>query len=94
MLVDFIFGWCGSVPISVLIAWLLRHHGNPPTPPEPWPILLTNVLAGLVAVGASAGGLKGGSDIAAVALPLALGVITAGLVGVGRLAVGRAPATA
>ena len=25
--------WCGSVPLSVLIAWLLHH--NPP-PPEPW----------------------------------------------------------
>ena len=25
--------WCGSVPLSVLIAWLLHH--NPP-PPQPW----------------------------------------------------------
>ena len=30
-------GWCGSVPISVFVAWLLRHHGNPPPPdPDPW----------------------------------------------------------
>jgi len=26
-------GTCGSVPLSVLIAWLLHH--NPP-PPQPW----------------------------------------------------------
>ena len=26
--------WCGSVPLSVLIAWLLRH--NPPPPPPQW----------------------------------------------------------
>ena len=25
--------WCGSVPLSALIAWILRH--NPP-PPPPW----------------------------------------------------------
>ena len=25
--------WCGTVPLSVLIAWLLHH--NPP-PPQPW----------------------------------------------------------
>ena len=82
MLFDFIFGWCGSVPISILIAYLIRHHGNPPPPPDPWRILGTNVLAGLVAVGAYAGGLRGATDFAAVALPLALGVITAGLAGV------------
>ncbi len=26
--------WCGSVPLSVLIAWLLQH--NPPPPPPSW----------------------------------------------------------
>ena len=26
--------WCGSVPLSVLIAWLLHH--NPPPPPPQW----------------------------------------------------------
>jgi hypothetical protein len=26
--------WCGSVPLSVLIAWLLHH--NPPPPPPSW----------------------------------------------------------
>jgi hypothetical protein len=33
----FFGGWCGSVPISVIIQWLLRHGGNPPPPPpDPW----------------------------------------------------------
>ncbi len=26
--------WCGTVPLSVLIAWLLHH--NPPPPPPSW----------------------------------------------------------
>ncbi len=26
--------WCGSVPLSLLIAWLLHH--NPPPPPPSW----------------------------------------------------------
>ena len=30
---DMFDDWCGSVPLSVLIAWLLHH--NPP-PPQPW----------------------------------------------------------
>jgi hypothetical protein len=30
---DMFDDWCGSVPLSVLIAWLLHH--NPP-PPPPW----------------------------------------------------------
>ncbi|MBA3897689.1 MAG: hypothetical protein H0X36_11280 [Sphingomonadaceae bacterium] len=88
MFVEFIFGWCGSVPISVLIAYLIRHHGTPPQP-DPWPILITNVLAGLAAVGASLGGVRGASDIAAVASPLAIGVVVGGIVGVGRTAIGR-----
>ena len=90
MLIDFIFGWCGSVPISVLIAYLIRHHGKPPPPPEPWRILGSNVLAGAVAVGAYAGGLRGTTEIAAVALPLALGVITGGLVGLAGMSRGQA----
>jgi hypothetical protein len=32
-----IAGWCGSVPLSVLVAYILRHHKRPPIPdPEPW----------------------------------------------------------
>jgi len=30
---DMFDDWCGSVPLSILIAWLLHH--NPP-PPQPW----------------------------------------------------------
>lgn len=30
---DMFDDWCGSVPLSVLISWLLHH--NPP-PPQPW----------------------------------------------------------
>jgi hypothetical protein len=94
MLIDFIFGWCGSVPISVLIAYLIRH-GRPPIPdPEPWPILFTNVLAGLVAVGANAGGFRGTTEFAAVMLPIALGVVTAGVAGVAMMSMGRGAKTA
>lgn len=90
MLFDFIYGWCGSVPISILIAWLIRHHGNPPPPPEPWPILFSNVLAGLVALGVGAAGFKGGNDFSAVIFPMALGVVTASLVGLFRTGRGTA----
>jgi len=31
---DMFDDWCGSVPLSVLIAWLLHH--NPPSPPPWW----------------------------------------------------------
>lgn len=52
-----IFGWCGSVPLSVLIASLIRHHGRPPIPePPPW-WRLENLLPRVIGAGA---GIVGG----------------------------------
>jgi hypothetical protein len=31
----FFGGWCGSVPLSVLI-WYIIHGKKPPPPPDPW----------------------------------------------------------
>jgi drug/metabolite transporter (DMT)-like permease len=31
----FFGGWCGTVPISLIIWWII-HHGTPPPPPDPW----------------------------------------------------------
>ena len=59
-IVGFFGGWCGSVPISLLIWWLI-HHGPVPGPgPDPWPIkmgfiggisglVLTTILSGFIA---------------------------------------------
>lgn len=32
----FFGGWCGSVPLSVIIWWLIHHGGPPPPSPDPW----------------------------------------------------------
>ena len=52
-------GWCGSVPISVLVQWLLRHPHGPipggPPDPDPWRAsALAQRIVGTV-VGAVAG---------------------------------------
>lgn len=43
-------GYCGSVPLSVLLMWLLRWK-NPPPPPDPWPIIRTIGIIGGIAGG-------------------------------------------
>jgi len=55
-----IFGWCGSVPLSVLIAWLIRHHHGPvPGPgPDPDPVYRPSDL--LIRVLGAAAGVAGG----------------------------------
>jgi CDP-diglyceride synthetase len=45
----FLGGWCGSVPISLIIWWII-HHGGPPPPPDPWwKISIAGAIAGLIA---------------------------------------------
>ena len=46
---SFFGGWCGTVPISVLI-WYILHHHRPPTPdPDPWwKITFVGAFTGLV----------------------------------------------
>jgi hypothetical protein len=36
LIAAFFGGWCGSVPLSVLIWWLLHGKRPPPPPPDPW----------------------------------------------------------
>ncbi|MBV9109528.1 MAG: hypothetical protein JO306_08995 [Gemmatimonadetes bacterium] len=51
-------GWCGSVPISVIIAWIIRHHGVPPLPePPPYPWQLQGLVARVLGI---VGGVAGG----------------------------------
>ena len=86
MVDDFILGWCGSVPLSVIIAILLRRG---PRPPQPWEILAVNILAGVLAVVATNSGLFGRTpglgDVGEFIYPIAIGVITAGLYSVVRM---------
>ena len=42
---DMFDDWCGSVPLSVLIAWLLHH--NPPPPPPWWLEEISQVVSQL-----------------------------------------------
>jgi len=91
MVDDFILGWCGSVPLSVILAILLRHGGNPPPPPPWWEVLIVNIIAGALAVGAAQAGLgrsPGLGDVGAFFFPIAIGVITAGLYGVAKMTMG------
>lgn len=89
MVDDFILGWCGSVPLSVIIAILLRRG---PRPPRPWEILIVNILGGLLAVGAANVGFgkaPGLGEVGEFFFPIAIGVITAGLYGTAKMGFGE-----
>jgi len=89
-------GWCGSVPLSVLIAYILRHHHPPVPDPEPWRLegLASRVLGALAGIAGGyvvqrfAGGAPGLSTVSLVAA-FASGFVASDLYG---FAVGRAPA--
>jgi len=81
-------GWCGSVPLSVIIAILLRRG---PRPPQPWEILGVNIVAGILAVVATNAGFgraPGLGEVGEFFYPVAIGVITAGLYSVVRMMAG------
>ena len=46
---SFFGGWCGSVPLSFII-WYILHHRNPPLPPGPEPWRRISIVAALSGV--------------------------------------------
>lgn len=85
MLEDFIGGWCGTVPISILI-WGFFHKG--PKPPHPWEFLPTYILGGGVAVAVASAGIgrsPGLGEVGEFIFSIAIGVLVAGIVETARL---------
>jgi len=79
---SFFGGWCGSVPMSVIIWYILHHHNPPPPGPDPWwRIAIIGALSGL-AFGSliSAAELSSGALNSSVLVSLASGFI-GGVVG-------------
>jgi hypothetical protein len=58
--------WCGSVPLSVLIAWLLHH--NPPPPPPWWLDEISLTVSQLNLAARMEGSVGGAVQHAAVAM--------------------------
>jgi len=76
-------GWCGSVPLSVLIAWLLHH--NPPPPPPQWLDDISQVVGQLNLAARMEGNVGGAIQHAALsALKEQLGALRAQKAQVGR----------
>ena len=85
----FLLGWCGTVPLSVLI-WILLNRGPKP-PPPPWEILLINILGGIAAMGVMGsefGRAPGLGGFGEFIFPIAIGVNVAGLYLTGRMMMG------
>ena len=69
-------GWCGSVPLSVLLNWLLHH--NPP-PPPPWLDDISQVVTQLNLASRMEGNVGGAIQNAALgALKEQIGQLQAG----------------
>lgn len=68
-------GWCGSVPLSVLIAWLLHHHGPIGPGPDPDPVYRPGNL--VVRVLGVAAGIAGGYAASRATVPDTLPALTA-----------------
>ena len=58
--------WCGTVPLSVLIAWLLHH--NPPPPPPSWLDDISQVVTQLNLSARMEGGVGGAIQHAALGM--------------------------
>ena len=82
-------GWCGSVPISVIIWWII-HHGGPPPPPDPWwKISFAGLVCGLIAATAilsfTGEAVTSASLTASVVIGFAAGTIGGGMAARGSL---------
>jgi hypothetical protein len=84
---SFLGGWCGTVPISVLI-WYLIHHKQPPPPPPPdpwWRISIVGAIVGCIVgtlvVSFTAEAVTSSSIIASALVGYAAGSIAGGIVG-------------
>jgi hypothetical protein len=78
----FFGGWCGTVPISIVIWWILHHHHSP-TPPDPWfKISFMGSLAGLMlGTTVSCSVYEGTLNMGAVLLSGIVGVVVGLVVG-------------
>jgi hypothetical protein len=75
---SFLGGWCGTVPISVIIWYILHHKPIPGPDPDPWwRITAVGTLVGTV-VGIV---LSAGSPLVGLATGFAAGVVGASIVG-------------
>jgi len=63
---DMFDDWCGSVPLSVLIAWILRH--NPPPPPPWWLEEISQTVSQLNLAARMEGAIGGAVQHAAVGM--------------------------
>jgi|ERR1700682_675877 len=83
---SFLGGWCGTVPISVLI-WYLIHHGHPvPPPPDPWWKIsiagaIVGCIAGTLLVSSLGEAVTSVSVIASALIGYTAGSIAGGIVG-------------
>lgn len=77
---SFFGGWCGSVPISVIIWYILHHKPIPGPDPDPWwRITIVGTLLGTI-VGSTLGMMSGGSVLVGLASGFAGGMVGASLV--------------
>jgi hypothetical protein len=89
----FVGGWCGSVPISAIIWWIIHHlgvPGGPPPPPDPyWKISIAAAIAGVIVapilLSFTGEGLTSMSLLASIVIGYAVGAIAGGIVGRGSL---------
>jgi hypothetical protein len=88
----FFGGWCGSVPISLIVWWIIHHLGRPgpPPPPDPyWKISIAGAIAGVIAapilLSFTGEALTSMSLMASVVIGYAVGAIAGGIVGRGSL---------
>jgi hypothetical protein len=86
----FFGGWCGSVPISLIIWWIIHHGGPPPPQPDPWwKISIAGAIAGAIAapilLSFTGEGITSISMAASVVIGYAFGAIAGGIAGRGSL---------
>jgi CDP-diglyceride synthetase len=82
----FFGGWCGSVPISLIIWWIIHHGGPPPPQPDPWWKIsiagaITGAIVAPILLSFTGEGLTSISVAASVVIGYAVGAIAGGIAG-------------
>lgn len=87
-------GWCGTVPISVIIWWII-HHGTPPPPqPDPWWKIgiigaVVGLIIGTLVVSATREDVTSMSIVASSIVGFTSGAIVGGIAARGSLPAAR-----
>jgi drug/metabolite transporter (DMT)-like permease len=88
----FLGGWCGTVPISVIIWWIIHHHHGtpPPPPPDPWwkvSIIgaVVGAIVGTLVMSSTSEDVTSMSIVASSILGFTSGAIAGGIVARGTL---------